>query len=238
MVETRYDISDKFGIKIAILADIHNRKIEELLHSIKKNMPDIILIPGDFVDGAEIARSQNHNKHLIEAIQLLNQISSIAPTYVSLGNHEKQLSSEEILQLKKSNAEILQEEYKDISEHLFIGGLSSGRNYHDKNASQNPSTKFLDSFEELKGYKMLLSHHPEYYEVYLMNRDIDLIVSGHAHGGQIRFFDCGLYAPGQGLFPKYTSGVYDKKLIISRGIAGTEIWPRINNKPEIVYITI
>ena len=126
----------------------------------------------------------------------------------------------------------------NITDDLFIGGLSSGRNYNDANASQKPNIYFLSAFEKVDGFKILLCHHPEYYKKYLYDRNIDLIISGHAHGGQVRFLNQGLFAPGQGLFPKFTSGMHDGKLIVSRGIAGTELFPRINNSAEIVYIIV
>ena len=92
--------------------------------------------------------------------------------------------------------------------------------------------------------KILLSHHPEYYPRYLEGRNIDLIFSGHAHGGQWRipFVLNGLYAPDQGLFPKYAGGKYEKDgsvMIVSRGLAReTTPVPRIFNRPEIVIVNI
>ena len=84
---------------------------------------------------------------------------------------------------------------------------------------------------------MLLCHHPEYYEKYLKDRPIDLIVSGHAHGGQWRFFGRGVLAPGQGLFPKYTYGVHDDRLVIGTGLKkGSVLIPRLFNSPEVVFI--
>ena len=88
------------------------------------------------------------------------------------------------------------------------------------------------------GYKILLSHHPEYYEPYIKELPIDLVLSGHAHGGQCRIFGQGLIAPGQGFFPKYTSGIYDERLIVSRGIGNQFIVPRVNNPREIIVIKI
>lgn len=124
----------------------------------------------------------------------------------------------------------------NVSADLYIGGLSSGRKYHDKKSSQKPDINLLAKLEKVSGFKILLSHHPEYYEPFLKDKDIDLTISGYAHGGQVRIGNQGLYSPGQGLFPKYTGGIHDRKLIVSRGIVGTEIFPSINNKPEIVYI--
>ncbi len=238
LVETWYEISDKYNLTLAVLADIHSRKINEVLAILKKKRPDIILIPGDFVDGVKVEKAKDHKELIDDAVFLLNQVSFIAPTYCSLGNHEKHFFLPEIEKLYKSNTIVLQEQYIKIKQDIYIGGLSSGINYFDKMQSQIPDIHFINNFEKINGYKILLSHHPEYYEPYLKKKAIDLIISGHAHGGQVRLFDHGLYAPGQGLFPRYTSGIHDKKLIVSRGIAGTELFPRVNNRPEIVYVKI
>ena len=236
MVEIWYELGNRYGITLAVLADIHARRIEETLSLVEQNKPDIILIPGDLVDGAAIEKCKKHSNFVEEAITNLNRIAQIAPTYYSLGNHEKQLTEAEINDLYRSKAVVVDNNYVNITADLYIGGLSSGRNYHDKKASQKPDISFIAEFEKVSGFKILLSHHPEYYEPFLKDKDIDLIISGHAHGGQVRIGNQGLYSPGQGLFPKYTSGIHEGKLIVSRGIAGTELFPRINNKPEIVYI--
>ena len=99
-----------------------------------------------------------------------------------------------------------------------------------------PVIGWLDEFEKQGGKKLLLCHHPEYRDKYLKDRSIDLILSGHAHGGQIRLLGRGLYAPGQGIFPKYTSGIH-ANMIISRGLSNTAGFiPRLFNPREIVYI--
>ena len=77
---------------------------------------------------------------------------------------------------------------------------------------------------------------PEYYERYLSGRELSLVLSGHAHGGQIRLFGRGLYAPGQGILPKLTEGVHFGRLIVSRGLSNNSVVPRVFNPPEIVYI--
>ena len=236
MVETWYELGKRYGITLAVLADIHARRVEETLSLVEQNKPDIILIPGDLVDGAAIEKCKEHSNFIEETITNLNRIAQIAPTYYSIGNHEKQLTEAEIKELHGSKAVVVDNRYVNVSADLYIGGLSSGRNYHDKKASQKPDISFIAEFEKVSGFKILLSHHPEYYEPFLKDKGIDLIISGHAHGGQVRIGNQGLYSPGQGLFPKYTSGIHDGKLIVSRGIAGTELFPRINNKPETVYI--
>lgn len=238
MVETWYDFGNKYGITLAVLADIHSRRVCECIALLEQSKPDFILVPGDLVDGAAIERTGNHNPFIKNAINVLNQFAQIAPTYYSIGNHEKQFTEKELGELYKSNAVVLNNNYVNVKANLYIGGLSSGRNYQDKNASQEPDIRFIPEYEKMNGFKILLSHHPEYYEPFLKDRKIDLIISGHAHGGQVRIGNQGLYAPGQGFFPKYTSGIHDGKLIVSRGVAGTELFPRINNVPEMMFIKI
>lgn len=126
---------------------------------------------------------------------------------------------------------------------INIGGLSSG---FGKGITQNnlketpePNVRWLDEFSRIRGYKILLCHHPEYYDRYIKKLPIDLVLSGHAHGGQIRLFGHGLFAPGQGVFPKYTSGIYDNRLVVSRGLANTaKVVPRLWNETELVYIVL
>lgn len=97
--------------------------------------------------------------------------------------------------------------YVNIMADLYIGVLSSGRNFHDKKSSQEHDISFIVEFEKVLGFKILLSQHSEYYEPFLKDKDIELIIYSHAHDGQVRIGNQGLYSPGQGLFPKYTSGI-------------------------------
>ena len=110
----------------------------------------------------------------------------------------------------------------------------------EKGGSQTPKKGFswLDEFENQEGYKILLDHHPDNYEPYTKKRNIDLILSGHAHGGQIRLFGKGLYGKSQGFLPKYDGGVFDEKLVVSRGLSNTLPIPRLWNPTEIVFIEI
>ncbi len=97
-----------------------------------------------------------------------------------------------------------------------------------------PETEWLSSFADQPGYKVLLSHHPEYFP--LIPASVDLVLSGHAHGGQIRLFNHGLWSSGQGWWPKWTRGVYDGRLVVSTGLSNTTWIPRIGNPTEIVYL--
>ncbi len=92
-----------------------------------------------------------------------------------------------------------------------------------------------------KTYNILLSHRPEAFDLYV-NKKVDLTLTGHAHGGQFRLpLIGGLYAPGQGLLPKYTSSLHEKdgkRMIISRGIGNSSFPIRINNRPELIIINL
>ena len=104
-----------------------------------------------------------------------------------------------------------------------------------------PDKAFLDRFEKEEGYRLLLCHHPEMYRDYVSGRDIDLTLCGHAHGGQIQIAGHGLYAPGQGFFPKLTHGLYDNgKMLLSRGMTNgaKPRVPRIGNPCELIILNI
>jgi predicted MPP superfamily phosphohydrolase len=113
-----------------------------------------------------------------------------------------------------------------------------------KNFRKYPTdSKWLNDFEQADGYKILLSHHPEYWilrEPMLRDRKIDLVLSGHAHGGQWHFWGRGIYSPGQGLLPKYTSGIHQGpygSMIVSRGLSNPyRTIPRLGNPCEAVYV--
>ena len=117
---------------------------------------------------------------------------------------------------------------------IRIGGLSSKK-------KGPPDTGFLDRLEKEKEFRVLLCHHPEIYRDYVRGREIDFTLCGHAHGGQIQLFGRGLYAPGQGLFPKLTHGIHDNgRVMISRGMtngAKPRI-PRINNPCELIILKL
>ena len=117
---------------------------------------------------------------------------------------------------------------------ILFCGLGTG--IHD--GKNEPDAALLDRFRALPPdpVKILLCHHPEYYPAYLADLGMDLIVCGHAHGGQWRLFGRGIYAPGQGLFPRYTSGLHGGVCVISRGLSGCTRIPRIFNPPEIPLI--
>lgn len=235
---TSYNISDKYNLKLAVVADVHGSLDEKGISSLIKEKPDYILSPGDFFDRHSIEDEIKHDKHMDLCLGFLDLLNSIAPVIISLGNHEFHLTDEDKKRIKNSKTLMLDNEYI-VKDDIAFGGLTSRVNcielHHDKKKTVN--TEFIEKFQKLNEYKILLSHHPEDYNKYLRDKNIDLVISGHAHGGQIRIFGKGLFAPGQGFFPKYTGGKVDK-MIISRGMTNTVSVPRLFNKTELVYIHI
>lgn len=225
---------------LAVLADLHGAPSEEILASICEHHPSEILIPGDLMEHPTLTDPSGRGYATLRAC------ASIAPTYYSLGNHEmgcchngnhfakpkqKPLPDNFADLVASTGAHLLDNTAKTEREISFCGlrsGLDGRKN--------EPNRQAIRAFDGLSGMRILLCHHPEYYLPYLKDTSIDLIVAGHAHGGQWRIFGRGIYAPGQGLLPKYTSGVTDGRLVISRGLGNHTRIPRIWNPPEAVLI--
>lgn len=241
-----YTEKEGINIRFCLVADLHSKKYQKALDTINEISPDAILCAGDILERLDGYRDKE-NKN---GFEFLEKAAKIAPTYYSYGNHElfggskdrcrfgsanKQITPENLKKLKDTCVEILDDHYVTI-ENLHIGGLSSGLFENNTNV---PNLDFVCEFSKLDGYKILMSHHPEYFEKYLKTKDVDLVLSGHAHGGQWRMFGIGIYAPQQGLFPKYTSGIHENRLIVSRGVANSVTpLPRIFNPCEIVVVEI
>ena len=251
-------------LSIALIADTHNHSADDVIRSLKRNKVDIICIAGDFVyaplpeDGLKMEES-------IYAMELLEECARLAPCFVSIGNHEWMLCERDLAIIRSTGVYLLDNSYLSYPSQegtILIGGLSSAsysayRAYcadipegsvdpdtiypllqtrRDVVKDSEPDVGWLDGFSREFGYKILLCHHPEYYPRYLKDKNIDLVLSGHAHGGQIRIKGQGLYAPGQGFLPRLTSGITDGRMVISRGLANNTIIPRLWNPEEIVYI--
>lgn len=204
-------------LRIAVVADLHDEPYAEIIKALRSNPVDFITVPGDLYDSSIGGRSR--------ALAFLREAASIAPTFYTFGNHECRKDTD-LTEIIATGCILLNNQEVHFGK-LMIGGLSSNADFH-----------WLSKFSSLPNWKLLLCHHPEYYKKHLKRHNIDLIVSGHAHGGQIRLGNRGLFAVGQGPFPKYTAGVHDNRLVVSRGIGNHTFVPRIRNRPEVVLITI
>lgn len=234
ITEYTFEIPIKRSLRAAFVADTHDIKYGKLLNEIINHKVDLILMTGDIIYG--------HDDVLKNGLNMLSDFAKTAPTFMSLGNHEGGAVEKVRNHCKNVGVNLLEDRYT-LFEDIYIGGLTSGYISDPRGIEENhwrktpcPNLGFLDEFSKLDGYKLLLNHHPEYYPEYLFDREIDLILSGHAHGGQWRIFDHGLFAPGQGILPKYTSGLYDNKLIVSRGLANNAFVPRLFNPCELIFI--
>ena len=244
MIETTYAL--KAPARIALAADLHNADPADALRSLAARRPALIAVAGDLALGHN-ALGAPLDRALPNLLPFVRGCAAIAPTFFSLGNHEWILRDEDLRAIADAGATVLDNAWTaiDIGGHrIVVGGLTSAHVTANRRLGVGnsparlhgaPDTVWLDVFERQEGYKLLLCHHPEYWPKYLKGRKIDLALAGHAHGGQWRFFGRGLYAPGQGLLPRLTAGVYGR-LVVSRGLANATCVPRINNPTEIVYI--
>ena len=211
-------------LRLAVAADLHSGSFDDALEEFGRC--DAVLIPGDLVD--------RHRRNNTNALRFLATVPKIVPVFYSVGNHERKYKHREAYMQKVAESEVILLDNESTAFHgIRIGGLSS--------SWEEPDLAFLDRFEEEDGYRLLLCHHPEVWRDYVSGRDIDLTLCGHAHGGQIQFFGRGLYAPGQGLFPKLTHGLHGGgKMLISRGMTNgaKPRVPRINNPCELIIINL
>lgn len=212
-------------LRLAVAADIHSSPFDDVLEEFTRC--DAVLIPGDLVD--------RHRRNNENAYRFLEAAPECAPVFYSIGNHERKFRDRAAYLEKVRTSKVTLLDNESISfMGIRIGGLSSVK-------EKQPDMAFLDRFEKEEGYRLLLCHHPEVYRDFVSGRDIDLTLAGHAHGGQIQIAGHGLYAPGQGLFPKLTHGLYDGgKLLVSRGMtngAKPRI-PRIGNPCELIILNL
>ncbi len=231
------------GFRIAHVSDLHNTKFgknnEKLISMLKNAKPDIIAITGDIID--------SYNTDISVAVDFAKEAVKIAPCYYVTGNHESRIDEFDALKksLTDSGVIFLDDEKAVIErsgEYITIIGVNDPSFQTDylMGDSKTVMENTLKNFET-DSFTLLLSHRPELFDVYVEN-GIDLVLSGHAHGGQFRLpFFGGVFAPNQGAFPEYDSGIYTKNetnMCVSRGIGNSIIPFRINNRPEIILIEL
>ena len=251
---TEYKISsDKINndVNIVMIADVHDNHCKvksKVVERIRELDPDIILCVGDIID--------NQSESNKSTIDFLKSLSDITDVYFSLGNHELEyLQSDELIEdIKNIGVTLLDKEYIDVNvngNQIRLGGMYDYAFSQDdgtitkESMHDNAAYKFLTSMEDTSSFKLMMAHRPDSFifgEAYKW--DLDLVVSGHYHGGQVILpFIGGLYAPELGWFPKVDYGSYllgdELKMIVIRGISSSgELLPRFNNPPEIVNIKL
>lgn len=235
------------GVRIAHISDLHNKDWEDKLSLLLiKEKPDYIFLTGDMID--------SRKTDVKVTLNFLEKIKDLAPIYYVNGNHEGRLYNSESKEnkytelkngMEKFGITILKNQAVDLTrnnETIHLIGLNDpifSWDYMDTGISYLGKNLSLLLNEEK--FQILLAHRPDYFEFYSEN-NLDLILSGHAHGGQFRLpFIGGIVAPDQGLFPKYTKGIYqmdNSKMIVSPGLGNSIIPIRFNNNPELYIITL
>ena len=232
------------GFRIVHVSDLHNESFgtdnEKLISEIKKLAPDAIAITGDIIDSRRTDADVS--------VAFVAKAVETAPVYYVTGNHEYRTSIPDklIASLKSVGARVLCGEKitleKDGGEISFYGiddPRISGDYLTDYEAEV--VKKELEELHRGEDFSILLSHRPEFFDIY-KEFGYDLVLTGHAHGGQFRIpFAGGVYAPGQGFFPEFDSGLYEEDsatMIVSRGLGNSVIPLRINNNPELILITL
>lgn len=231
--------------RIVLLADLHNHIHGEdqtkLISLIQKQKPDMIALAGDIADDEA---SLKGTERLLEGLQ------GLAPTYYVTGNHEYWSNDVENIKntIRKYDVTILEHNYEPMlvnNTSIIVGGVDDPEIIKYEKPGMDWRGEMETAFAPLQdhpNFKILLSHRPELIETY-EESNFDLVLSGHAHGGQARipFILNGLLAPNQGWFPKYAGGAYDLDtftLIVSRGLSYNPRLPRIFNPPEVVVVDV
>lgn len=235
------------------LSDLHskefgknNYKLEQKIFSLN---PDIIFATGDIID------SNLKNFHKI--LSFLIELNKKCPVVYIPGNNETRTKELDYIlkTLKENNVVALKNELKTLfikNQEINILGLSELLRSGDKFGFERIKETYhlegydglLKNLEATKGFKILLSHYPEKFSLKgdYSNYKFHLMLSGHAHGGQfILPFLGGLFAPGQGILPKFYSGLYKgnhNDLIVSRGLGNSGFPLRLFNRPDIVNIKL
>ena len=236
----------KQNFKIVHLTDLHNyqfgSKNQHLISKVKTEAPDVIFLTGDMLNADE--------ERTDILTDLIRQLVLIAPVYASLGNHEieyVQLSGNRdlIAQLEEAGAVVLDKEYLDMEingQEVRLGGVYGYVLSPDD--KEDPEQTFMKEFQDTDRFKILLSHVPEGLLLWksMEHWDVDLVFSGHVHGGQVRIpFVGGLYDPEEGYFPTYTKGMFEcgnGTMVLSAGLGSSRGVPRVNNLPELVVCEV
>ena len=233
------------GFRIAQVSDLHNAEFGEgngkLIEQLSQSAPDIIVITGDLID--------SRHTDLNIALEFCGEIMNIAPGYYVSGNHEARVDeySELKIGLAEAGVIVLEKEKLELTregESITLIGLkdpSFRTDYLFGDAVSVTQYALGELQNASDGFTILLSHRPELFDTYV-EAGVDLVFSGHAHGGQFRLpLIGGLVAPNQGFFPKYDAGLFCEgktTMIVSRGVGNSIIPFRINNPPEIVAVEL
>lgn len=228
-------------VRLAVVTDFHSSvNADDVVEMLASCAPDAVLMVGDMFDD-DIA-----NRPTERMLSLMRQLSALYPCYYVSGNHEAWTGEMDALYQQTGEAGVTV--LRMSSGVLTVRGqriaLCGIPDPYEMVFSGAPDTEeqLRQALEDVDSadFTVLLAHRPELLAKYAQF-PLDLVVSGHAHGGQVRIPGVlnGLYAPNQGWFPKLAGGAYTQDgttLIVSRGLAVRTRLPRIFNRPEVVLV--
>lgn len=239
------DIPDAFdGFTFAHISDLHNAQFgqeqERLVRLLREAQADAVVVTGDVID--------KRRPGMQNALSFFAQAIRLAPVYYVPGNHEAVSAEYPALRrvLEEMGVEILEDRAVSLvrgGNAITLAGVSDPvfTTADPERNSTLMAHKLEDVLPKAGCYTVLLSHRPELFGVY-RTAGINLTFAGHAHGGQFRLpWGQGIIAPNQGLFPKYTQGLYAEeggKMVVSRGLGNSSVPIRLNNRPEVVAVTL
>lgn len=249
LVIRRYEVDAEeltAPVRLAVLTDLHGSRYgmngSELTAVVAGESVDAVLLVGDmFSDDGDPT----------EELVLFAALAELAPTFYVTGNHEFWEYDVPALQeqIAQTGVNVLDDRCVTMmlnGQRINLCGLydQAANTYLGLGKTIHRLRNVLQDADP-EAYTVLLSHRPELWEVYGWDKEVDLVLAGHAHGGQVRIPGVlnGLFAPNQGWFPKYAGGLYEfetMSMIVSRGLSNQsqKIMPRVFNRPELVIVTI
>ena len=239
-------------VRTVVISDLHDHKFgednEKLAEKIREIVPDLIFMDGDMLNG------ESENAEV--PVTLIRELKDTAPIYYALGNHEIDYMEnghpELTEELEAAGAVVLDKEYVDVEVdgiQIRLGGMydyAFGLNgNNDASSAPDDTRSFLEDFQNTDRLKIMLAHRPDSFIFGDASKvwDVDLVISGHNHGGQVVLpFLGGLYGGDQGFFPEYVHGMYEKdnfQMLVTSGLGSDrQKLPRFNNPPEIAVLEI
>ena len=246
------EIGADHPVRTVVISDLHDHKFgednEKLAEKIREIAPDLIFMDGDMLNG------ESENAEVL--VTLIRELKDTAPIYYALGNHEIDYMEnghpELTEELEAAGAVVLDKEYVDVEVdgiQIRLGGMydyAFGLNgNNDASSAPDDTRSFLEDFQNTDRLKIMLAHRPDSFIFGDASKvwDVDLVISGHNHGGQVVLpFLGGLYGGDQGFFPKYVHGMYEKdnfQMLVTSGLGSDrQKLPRFNNPPEIAVLEI
>jgi len=235
------------GYRIVLIADLHGaehgKDNERLVERIQSVNPDIITIAGDLVDKYQPGNPAE--KQIDVAQKLVQKLVRIAPVYYVTGNHEwePEIERQKLFSLLEENgADVLRNQYRRLSfgsDAIILAGIEDPLGPADMIKPEDLIKRIRE--REDTGFIIAL-YHRNYGLEMLSALGVDLILSGHAHGGMVRLpFTDGLIGPRLEFLPTYTSGVYTKnntKMVVTRGLGNHLGWTRFLNNPQVVVVEL